>query len=155
MPFVAVLSKTGFSNYWFRFRFSNWFNRTMPGWVQFDIETWDNVFTGVCNLKNHENSPIIPVMCVLLLHCSHPDVLEFTTYMLRIIEIGRVLHWWIWCLLDIVFNLEICSIALMNIGSTWHWQGQDVATVQPVVLLLCCYECDITQCHYDVTRLDT
>ena len=54
----------------------------------------------------------------------------------------------------IFFKFAICSIALLNLGGTCHLKGRGMVTVWCTVLLLCCYDCESTQQHYDITLLE-
>ena len=54
----------------------------------------------------------------------------------------------------IFFKFAISSIALLNLGETCHLKGRGMVTVWCTVLLLCCYNCDSTQQHYDITLLE-
>ena len=54
----------------------------------------------------------------------------------------------------IFFKFAICSIALLNLGETCHLKGRGMVTVWCTVLLLCCYDCEGTQQHYDITLLE-
>ena len=54
----------------------------------------------------------------------------------------------------IFFKFAICSIALLNLGETCHLKGRGMVTVWCTVLLLCCYDCESTQQHYDITLLE-
>ena len=56
----------------------------------------------------------------------------------------------------IFFKFVICSIALLNLGETCHSKGRGMVTVWCTVLLLllCCYDCESTQQHYDITMLE-
>ena len=54
----------------------------------------------------------------------------------------------------IFFKFAICSIALLNLGETCHLKGRSMVTVWCTVLLLCCYDWESTQQHYDITLLE-
>ena len=54
----------------------------------------------------------------------------------------------------IFFKFVICSIALLNLGETCHLKGRGMVTVWCTVLLLCCYDSESTQQHYDITLLE-
>ena len=54
----------------------------------------------------------------------------------------------------IFFKVVICSIALLNLGETCHLKGRGMVTVWCTVLLLCCYDSESTQQHYDITLLE-
>ena len=54
----------------------------------------------------------------------------------------------------IFFKFAICSIALLNLGETCRLKGRGMVTVWCTVLLLCCYDCESTQQHYDTTLFE-
>ena len=54
----------------------------------------------------------------------------------------------------IFFKFAISSIALLNLGETFHLKGRGMVTVWCTVLLPCCYDCESTQQHYDITLLE-
>ena len=84
---------------------------------------------------------------------AHTCVFAFISHILCKNGIEMALVWWIWYTFCYnYFNFAICFIASINLGrETYHLRRCDMVTVWRAVLLLCCYDCDSTQCHYDVT----
>ena len=116
--------------------------------VRNDSETHETVLLD-CTTGN----PVTSVECVSLSFRTPPCVLAFITYILWTDGIAMALatEFDTSC---IFFKFAICSIALLNLGETCHLKGRGMVTVWCTVLLLCCYDCESTQQHYDITLLE-
>ena len=117
-----------------------------------DSETHETV------LLDCTSNPVTPVECVSLSFRTHPCVLAFITYILCTNGIEMALVQWRLHKKGarnyIFFKFAICSIALLNLGETYHLKGHNMVTVWRMVLLLSCYDCDCAYQHYDVTRFE-
>ena len=111
--------------------------------------------TRLCYWIARPAKPVTSVECVSLSFCTHPVRSGF--YHIHIVDRRNCDGS---CLLNltqescIFFKFVICSIALLNLGETCHLKGRGMVTVWCMVLLLCCYDCESTQQHYDITLLE-
>ena len=119
------------------------------------IETHESVLLDCMTGEAWSANLVTPVECVSLSFRTHPCVLAFITQISRINGIEMALVWLIWYIFSyIFFNFAICFIALMNLGETCHLKRWDMVTAWWTTLLLCCYNCDCTEKHYDVTQFE-
>ena len=98
--------------------------------------------------------PVTPVKCVSQSFRTHPCVLAFITHIIY------KRNWEGSCLVNFIyfsyifFKLAICFIALVKLFETSHLKRPIMVIVWLMMLLLCCYNCDCTQQHYDVTQFE-
>ena len=113
---------TWWEHIWFYIAITN-------GCVWYDSETHESVLLARTTCEAGSCIPVKPVECVCPM-ISHNKVPFSHTF----------------------FKFAICFIVLINLGETCHLKGRNKVTVWRMVPLLCCYDCDNTQQHYDVTQ---
>ena len=100
-------------------------------------------------------NPVTPVECISLSFRTHPCVTAFITHILCISRIEMTVVWLIkYTQRHIFFKFAICFIGMMNFGETCHLKRPDLVTAWCMMLLLCCYNCNCMQQHYDVTQFE-
>ena len=130
------------------------YSQNARGCVKWQWNARDCV-TGLHDRRSRECNPVTSVECVSLSFRTPPCVLAFITYILWTDGIAMALVYWIWHNKVAYFSkFAICSIALLNFGETCYLKGRGMVTVWCTVLLLCCYDCESTQQHYDITLFE-